>query len=237
MHLTISCTSTLAGYQFFGTSEHYGKAHGYLPDYHYDDMNYNCTACCWFPDIQQYFGNTPITVLTNQVLPENCWLHCSKCRILVPLLGTQKQVNEKHNTALGPFTLGVKHRNIRKFVKLWWILPSNCIKFHPKLCKKNGKPECDLFNFEWNFARRKKHHNFTHAGMVERVSKACTETLWFFSPELTSWVVRTAASCKGETSQFFAMRMAPWLVSSWNRLHWHLKNKVSFFLKLTTLAS
>ena len=33
-------------YQFFGTSEHYGKTHGSLLS---GWMNYNYTACCWFP--------------------------------------------------------------------------------------------------------------------------------------------------------------------------------------------
>ena len=34
--------------------------------YYLDEVNYNYTAYCWFPTIQQYF-NTSITVLTNQV--------------------------------------------------------------------------------------------------------------------------------------------------------------------------
>ena len=50
-------------YQFFGTSEHRGKAHGSLLS---GWMNYNYTACCWFPTSCKYF-NTSITVLTNQV--------------------------------------------------------------------------------------------------------------------------------------------------------------------------
>ena len=32
-------------------------------------------------------------------------------------------------------------------------LPSNCTKFHPKLCKKYLKSECDFSNFAQNFAR------------------------------------------------------------------------------------
>ena len=50
-------------HQFFGTLEHYRKAHGSLLS---ELINYNYTACCWFSYIQQYF-NTSITVLTNQV--------------------------------------------------------------------------------------------------------------------------------------------------------------------------
>ena len=66
-------------HQFFGTSEHYGKAHWSLLS---GWMNYNYTACCWFP--------TSSNILTLpsqfwQIRFERCWLHCSKCRILVCL--------------------------------------------------------------------------------------------------------------------------------------------------------
>ena len=50
-------------HQFFGTSEHYGKAHGSLLS---GWMNHNYTACCWFPTSSNIL-NTSITVLTNQV--------------------------------------------------------------------------------------------------------------------------------------------------------------------------
>ena len=43
-------------------------------------MNYNYTACCWFPT------STNILILPSQfwqIRFESCWLHCSKCRILV----------------------------------------------------------------------------------------------------------------------------------------------------------
>ena len=80
--VTCNCTvraPVFGRHQFFGTSEHYGKAHGSLLS---GWMNYNYTACCWFP--------TPSNIL---ILPsqfwkirfESCWLHCSKCRILVLL--------------------------------------------------------------------------------------------------------------------------------------------------------
>ena len=64
-------------HQFFGTSEHYGKAHGSLLS---GWMNYNYTACCWFP------ASSNILILPSQfwqIRFESCWLHCSKCRILV----------------------------------------------------------------------------------------------------------------------------------------------------------
>ena len=61
----------------FGTSEHYGKAHGSLLS---GWMNYNYIACCWFPT------SSNILILPSQLWQirfESCWLHCSKCRILV----------------------------------------------------------------------------------------------------------------------------------------------------------
>ena len=45
-------------------------------------MNYNYTACCWFPT------SSNILILPSQfwqIRFESCWLHCSKCRILVLL--------------------------------------------------------------------------------------------------------------------------------------------------------
>ena len=66
-------------YQFFGTSEHYGKTHGSLLS---GWMNYNYTACCWFPT------SSNILILPSQfwqIRFESCWLRCSKCRILVLL--------------------------------------------------------------------------------------------------------------------------------------------------------
>ena len=66
-------------HQFFGTSEHYGKAQGSLLS---GWMNYNYTACCWFPT------SSNILILPSQfwqIRFESCWLHCSKCRILVLL--------------------------------------------------------------------------------------------------------------------------------------------------------
>ena len=64
-------------HQFFGTSEHYGKAHGSVLS---GWMNYNYTACCWFPT------SNNILILPSQFWQigfESYWLHCSKCRILV----------------------------------------------------------------------------------------------------------------------------------------------------------
>ena len=66
-------------HQFFGTSEHYGKAHGILFS---GWMNYNYTTCRWFPTSSNIF------ILPSQfwqIRFESYWLHCSKCRILVLL--------------------------------------------------------------------------------------------------------------------------------------------------------
>ena len=64
-------------HQFFGTSEHYGKAHGSLLS---GWMNYNYTARCLCPT------SSNILILPSQfwqIRFESCWLHCSKCWILV----------------------------------------------------------------------------------------------------------------------------------------------------------
>ena len=78
-------------HQFFGTSEHYGKAHGSLSGW----LNYNYTACCWFPT------SSNILILPSQfwqIRFESYWLHCSKCRIVV-LFNTvcdNKNYNDNH---------------------------------------------------------------------------------------------------------------------------------------------
>ena len=80
--VTPTCTvraPVFGRHQFFGTSEHYGKAHGSLLS---GWMNYNYTACCWFPT------SSNILILPSQfwqIRFESYWLHCSKCRILVLL--------------------------------------------------------------------------------------------------------------------------------------------------------
>ena len=77
-------TPVFGRHQFFGTSEHYGKAHGSLLS---GWMNYNYTACCWFPT------SNNILILPSQfwqISFESYWLHCSKCRILVLLRYTCK---------------------------------------------------------------------------------------------------------------------------------------------------
>ena len=56
-------------------------------------------------------------------------------------------------STIGPFSLGLKTRKVRKITKLGWKLPSNCTTFHPKLRTKNRKSECDFSNFVRNFAR------------------------------------------------------------------------------------
>ena len=64
-------------HQFFGTSEHYGRAHGSLLS---GWINYNYTVCRWFPT------SSNILILLSQfwqIRFESYWLHCSKCRILV----------------------------------------------------------------------------------------------------------------------------------------------------------
>ena len=114
----ISCTvraPVLGRHQFFGTSEHYGKAHGSLLS---GWMNYDYTACCWFPTsnniltlpsqfwqigalfykglrlivwwisiVAQIVYNLRLIATLSETGPrfESYWSHCSKCRILVLL--------------------------------------------------------------------------------------------------------------------------------------------------------
>ena len=71
-------------HQFFGTSEHYGKVCGSLLS---GWMNYNYTACCWFPTCNN------ILILPSQfwqIRFESYWSHCSKCWKLVLLRYMQK---------------------------------------------------------------------------------------------------------------------------------------------------
>ena len=65
--LTYTCTvraPVFDRHQFFGTSEHYGKAHGSLLS---GWMNCNYTAYCWFPTSSNIWILPSHTVLTNQV--------------------------------------------------------------------------------------------------------------------------------------------------------------------------
>ena len=73
-------------HQFFGTSEHYGKAHGILLS---GWMNYNYTACRWFPTSSNSFI---LPSQSWQIRFESYWLHCSKYRKLVLLRYTPLQI-------------------------------------------------------------------------------------------------------------------------------------------------
>ena len=93
-HITMYSTvraPVFGRYQFFGTSEHYGKTHGSLLTWW---MNYNYIACCWFPT------SNNILILPSQFWQigfESDWLHCSKCRILVLLRYSLCPKGEKCN--------------------------------------------------------------------------------------------------------------------------------------------
>ena len=81
----ITCTKILRApvfgrHQFFGTSEHYGKAHGRLLSWW---MNYNYTGFVVTGFLHLAIFHTSITVLDWQIRFESYWLHCSKCRIVV----------------------------------------------------------------------------------------------------------------------------------------------------------
>ena len=52
---------------------------------------------------------------------------------------------------IGPFSLAVKNRDVRKTAILRWKLLGNYAKSHPKDRQKNPAPECDFSNIAWNF--------------------------------------------------------------------------------------
>ena len=61
---------------------------------------YNYTACCWFPT------SSNILILPSQfwqIRFESCWLHCSKCRILVLLRYLAKCTNTDIHFCTFPF--------------------------------------------------------------------------------------------------------------------------------------
>ena len=102
-------------HQFFGTSEHYGKAHGSLLS---GWMDYNYTACCWFP--------TSSNILIHpsqfwQIRFESYWLHCSKCRILVLLRYSESTVCAWTN--YGPIhKIPIRSISIQMYMFIW----TNC---------------------------------------------------------------------------------------------------------------
>ena len=64
-------------------------------------MNYNNTACCWFPK------SSNILILPSQfwqIKFESCWLHSSKCRILVLLRYIPQLSRTSRNCHIDPIT-------------------------------------------------------------------------------------------------------------------------------------
>ena len=71
-------------HQFFGTSEHYGKAHGSLLS---GWMNDDYTACSWFPT------SSNVLILPSQfwqIRFESCWLHTVQSAEYWCFYGTNK---------------------------------------------------------------------------------------------------------------------------------------------------
>ena len=94
-------------HQFFGTLEHYGKTHGSLLSRW---MNYNYTACCWFPTSSNISIHPS---LFWQIRFESYWFPCSKCRILV-LTFTQcsdcgVEPHMRSQTRLVPLSVNANH--------------------------------------------------------------------------------------------------------------------------------
>ena len=76
---TVRASVIFGRHQFFGTSEHYRKAHGSLLS---GWMNYNYSACCQFPTSSN-ISKHPSQFW--QIRFESYWFPCSKCRLLVLL--------------------------------------------------------------------------------------------------------------------------------------------------------
>ena len=60
-------------------------------------------------------------------------------------------INKRNVAPIGPFSLAVKNRDVRKTAILRWKLLGNYAKSHPKDRQKNPAPECDFSNSAWNF--------------------------------------------------------------------------------------
>ena len=153
-------------HQFFGTSEHYGKAHGSLLS---GWMNYNYTACCWFPTS----SNNLILPLSQfwQIRFGSCWLHCSKCGILViaftvPVMCTCACF---HLISLGVLVFNDRNKRVRYFICacVSWASfeinkPSQLLRSRRKNTSFVAKPRNvfvnsmfipnDLWNIPWFFA-------------------------------------------------------------------------------------
>ena len=101
-------------HQFFGTSEHFGKAHGSLLS---GWMNYNYTACCWFPT------SSNILILPAQFWQigfESYWLHCSKCRILVLLRYLSSIQVRRHKCGERAGEVVRHRRHVGRYRRLLW---------------------------------------------------------------------------------------------------------------------
>ena len=111
-------------------------------------MNYNYTACCWFPT------SSNILILPSQFWQigfESCWLHCSNSRILVllryqkmgSLLGSVQSLStallHKRRTIYGPLHLAdsikipqpwerKEHCSVRSWIV--WYLDRNFPQLH-----------------------------------------------------------------------------------------------------------
>ena len=115
-------------HQFFGTSEHYGKAHGSLLS---GWMNYNYAACCWFPT------SSNILILPSQfwqIRFESYWLHCSKCRILVLLryLYIHGTMNKLLDTYRPEEYLNKDFRSVPGWLDLGYMSSASCSQ--PREC-------------------------------------------------------------------------------------------------------
>ena len=142
-------------HQFFGTSEHYGKAHGRLLS---GWMNYNYTACCWFPT------SSNILILLSQfwqIRFESYWSHCSKCLTIIHLPPPKKNHGNKSmpmSSWMSYELMNVFHEYIHR--------PNNRQIPKTSAIRLNGNP----FNIPW------MSESFIVIAQFWR--KICTELLW-----------------------------------------------------------
>ena len=103
-------------------------------------------------NVQQWNKKSLEIVILAGFIPDNSGYNNLEAQNL------DQSIRSRSNLTLTIFlTRDVQHEGHShwawKLAKLGWKLPSNCTKFHPKLCTKNRKSECDFSKFAQDFAR------------------------------------------------------------------------------------
>ena len=125
-------------HQFFGTSEHYVKAHESLLS---DWMNYNYTACCWFPTSsnisihQSQFWQ--IRFESDFTVPSaEYWCSYGTCKLDKKFKEDMDEIGNFHNFQQNiSWTFSM---NIWKWVSLSLFIYNNSIYFYKKIWIHTG---------------------------------------------------------------------------------------------------